>query len=67
MGTDTLVPPVNSFELAAEIENTELHIYSDVGHAFLFQYGALVAEHTRFVLGYRVKVDGIICIRILCY
>jgi pimeloyl-ACP methyl ester carboxylesterase len=47
---DILVPTKNSFELQEKIEGAFLHIYPDAGHAFLFQYGALVATHINLFL-----------------
>ena len=44
------MPTANSFELAEEIKNAELHIYPYAGYAFLFQHGALVAELIRLFL-----------------
>jgi len=48
--TDILVPTKNSFELQEKIEGAFLQIYPDAGHAFLFQYGALVAAHINLFL-----------------
>jgi pimeloyl-ACP methyl ester carboxylesterase len=41
---DTMLPTINSFELAQLLPNAQLSIYPDAGHGSIFQYHALFVQ-----------------------
>ncbi|KAL6860847.1 Alpha/Beta hydrolase protein [Trichoderma novae-zelandiae] len=47
---DVLVPTSRSWELAKKISNSQLIIYPNAGHGFLFQYAELTAAHVNMFL-----------------
>lgn len=47
---DLIIPTVNSFVLARQLPNTQLILYPDSGHGFLFQYHTLFGKHATLFL-----------------
>ncbi|RFU78634.1 alpha beta-hydrolase [Trichoderma arundinaceum] len=47
---DLLVPSSRSWELAKKIPNSQLIIYPNAGHGFLYQYAELTAAHVNMFL-----------------
>lgn len=47
---DLLIPTVNSWELVGLLPDSQLIIYPNSGHGFLYQYAQLFAEHVKLFL-----------------
>lgn len=43
---DVMVPTINSYLMSQRLQNSQLTIYPDSGHGFLFQYPEQFARHT---------------------
>ncbi|TVY57512.1 2-hydroxy-6-oxononadienedioate/2-hydroxy-6-oxononatrienedioate hydrolase 2 [Lachnellula cervina] len=54
---DTLIPTINSYELAQILPFAHLHIYPNSGHGFLYQYAELFAKHVDLFLDEKNAVE----------
>ncbi|TVY73180.1 2-hydroxy-6-oxononadienedioate/2-hydroxy-6-oxononatrienedioate hydrolase [Lachnellula suecica] len=54
---DSLIPTVNTYELAQILPYAHIHIYPNSGHGFLYQYAELFAKHVNLFLDGKYEAE----------